>query len=388
MGESVVAIKNCGKPMRISPKVRMLGGILVGLMLFAVGRPAMSAQTGEVEFELAQAAAREGRYREVIEILSDLLLDPELGPAGQVVAYSNRGIAYSLLNAYGLAKQDLEAAHYIDPHHLLTLNHLGILAAQVDHDPTAAVNYFGLAASVGFAPSLVALADLLLKGQGVAKDEHRAFALYEQAAKANYSLAYNGLGEMLMHGTGTSRDAFQAIAWFKRAVSSGVVDANYQLGLAYDAGTGVGIDAAEAVAQYQVAAMQGHAGAQNALGYMYRRGRGVPQSYIKAAQWYRLAADQGEAAAQNRLAWLLAGCPVAQICNGEAAISWAQQAIQQALHPGYLDSLAAGYARTGEFEMAINTLQQALKTDGLSTSDRLSYERRLRLYQRGESYQL
>jgi hypothetical protein len=38
MGESVVAIKNCGKPMRISPKVRMLGGILVGLMLFAVGR--------------------------------------------------------------------------------------------------------------------------------------------------------------------------------------------------------------------------------------------------------------------------------------------------------------------------------------------------------------
>ncbi|MFT6117721.1 MAG: hypothetical protein ACJARY_003345, partial [Candidatus Azotimanducaceae bacterium] len=80
MGESVVAIKNCGKPMRISPKVRMLGGILVGLMLFAVGRPAMSAQTGEVEFELAQAAAREGRYREVIEILSDLLLDPELGP--------------------------------------------------------------------------------------------------------------------------------------------------------------------------------------------------------------------------------------------------------------------------------------------------------------------
>ncbi|MFT4821206.1 MAG: hypothetical protein ACI9PN_002073, partial [Candidatus Azotimanducaceae bacterium] len=60
----------------------------------------------------------------------------------------------------------------------------------------------------------------------------------------------------------------------------------------------------------------------------------------------------------------------------------------QVLHPGYLDSLAAGYARTGEFEMAINTLQQALKTDGLSTSDRLSYERRLRLYQRGESYQL
>ena len=360
----------------------------MGLMLCVSVRPVIAAQAGKVEFELAQVAARDGRYRDVIEILGELLLKSELEPAGKVVAYSNRGIAYSLLNAYGLAKQDLEEAHRLDPQHLLTLNHLGILAAQVDQDAAAAVGYFGLAASVGFAPSQVALADLLLQGEGVAKDERRAFELYEQAAEANYSLAYSGLGEMLMQGVGTSRDSSQAIVWFRRAVSAGVVEAHYQLGLAYDMGTGVGVNAAAAVAQYEVAARQGHAEAQNALGYMYRRGRGVPQSYIKAAQWYRLAADQGEAAAQNRLAWLLAGCPVEQICNGEAAVSWAQQAIQQSSRAGYLDSLAAGYARMGDFEMAINTLQQALKTAGLSGDDRASYERRLHLYRRGESYQL
>jgi TPR repeat protein len=365
-----------------------LGGMLAGLLFCITVLPAMAAQTGEVEFELAQTAAKDGRYRDVIDILSELLRNPELGSGGQVVAYSNRGIAYSLLNAYGLAKQDLEDAYRLDPQHLLTLNHLGILAAQVDENPTAAIDYFGLASSIGFAPSQVALADILLQGQRVAKDERYAFSLYKQAAEANYSLAFNGLGELLMRGVGTTRDSSQAVVWFKRAAAAGVVEANYQLGRAYDEGTSISVDAKEAVAQYLVAARQGHAAAQNALGYMYRLGRGVPQSYIKAAQWYRLAADQGAAPAQNRLAWLLAGCPVKEICDGGAAVLWAQKAVQQDSRAGYLDSLASGYARKGDFETAISTLEQVLKTVGPSDGDRASYERRLRLYRRGESYQL
>jgi TPR repeat protein len=362
--------------------------MLAGITLSVTAIPAMAAQTGEVEFELAQTAAKDGRYRDVIDILGELLRDPELGSAGQVVAYSNRGIAYSLLSAYGLAKQDLEEAHRIDSEHLLTLNHLGILAAQVDEDPAVAASYFSLASSAGFAPSQVAFADLLLQGKGVAKDERRAFSLYQQAAEANYSLAFSGLGDMFMRGVGTPRNSSQAVAWFKRSVSAGVVEANFQLGQAYDAGTGVGIDAEKAVTLYRVAARQGHAGAQNALGYMYRRGRGAPQSYVNAVKWYQLAADQGEAAAQNRLAWLLAGCPVKHVCNGAAAISWAKKAIEQGSLAGYFDSLAAGYARIGNFETAIKTMELVLKTDGLSGGDRASYESRLRLYRRGESYQL
>jgi TPR repeat protein len=367
---------------------RRLSGMLVGLMLCVAGQQVTAAYAGDAEFELAQAAAKGGRYRDVIEILDELLLEPDLGTAGQVVAYSNRGIAYSLLSAYGLAKQDLEEAHRLDPQHRLTLNHLGMIEAEVDGNPKAAVRYFEQAALAGFAPSQVALADLLLKGEGVAKDERRAFGLYLLASEANYPLAYAGLGEMLMHGIGTTRDAAQAILWLKRAGSAGVVEANYQLGLAYEVGTGVRIDTAAAVAHYLTAGRQGHVRAQIALGYMYRHGWGVAQSYIKAAHWYRLGADQGEAAAQNRLAWLLAACPVEDVCSGEAAVSWAQQAIQQTSIASYLDSLAAGYARMGEFELAINTQQRALSTDDLGGDDRASYERRLHLYRRGEPYQL
>jgi TPR repeat protein len=371
-----------------SEAVRRFSGMLVGLMLCAAGQQIKAAYAGDAEFELAQAAASGGRYRDVIGILDDLLLNPDLGTAGQVVAYSNRGIAYSLLSAYGLAKQDLEEAHRLDPQHKLTLNRLGMIEAEVDGNPKAAVRYFELAASAGFAPSQVALADLLLRGEGVAKDERRAFSLYLLAAEANYALAYTALGEMLMRGIGTTRDAPQAIVWLERAGSAGVAEANYQLGLAYEVGTGVRTDAAAAVANYLAAGRQGHVRAQIALGYMYRHGWGVGQSYIKAAHWYRLGANQGEAAAQNRLAWLLAACPVKDVCNGEAAVSWAQQAIRQASIGSYLDSLAAGYARMGEFEMAINTQQRALNIDDIGGDDRASYESRLRLYRRGEPYQL
>ena len=128
--------------------------------------------------------------------------------------------------------------------------------------------------------------------------------------------------------------------------------------------------------------MQGHGKAQNALGYLYRRGDGVPRDYIKAVEWYQLASDQGVMQATNRLAWLLATCPVGRVCNGALALQSAKSAVDDERTPTNLGSLAAAYARTGDFETAIVTIKEIIQMG----SQR--YASRLDLYQQGKTFQL
>jgi len=339
------------------------------------------------EFDEAQEAAGEGRYRDVIELLSQALAAEDVTESERVVAYSNRGIAYSLLNAFGLAKQDLRAALALDPAHNLTLNQLGAVAVHVDHDYELAVSYFSSAAKAGFGPSQVGLADLYRQGLGVEQDDSRAFALYQLAAENEYILAYVPLGEMYFEGLGVPQDSSRAVKLFIRAIDAGIVEAHYRLGLAFERGAGIARDSTAAANQYRQAAMQGHAPAQDALGYLYRRGSGVAQDYLLAAQWYRLAADQGNLSAMNRLAWLLAGCPQPDVCNGELAVALATQALASGASPSAADSLAAGLARLGKFEEAVDVLNQAISDLPAGSPSQQAYRNRLKLYQSGEAYQ-
>ncbi len=358
--------------------------LLLATLCFVV-LSAQGAESTDSAFQEAQLAASEGRYRDVINVLSTVLEgDEEAAAQDRVVALANRGIAYSLLNAYELARADLRQAIAIDPGHVLSLNHLGLLAERVDQDFRMASQYFERAAGAGFAPAQVNLANLYREGRGVRQDYTQALALYQQAAQQNYSLAFVPLGRMMMKGQGVRRDRGEGLAWFARAAEAGIVEAHYELGLAYEFGNGVARSGSEAAAYYQVAAMQGHGEAQNRLGYLYRRGAGVTQDFVEAAKWYRLAADQGNPVAMNRLAWLMATCPVEAVCNGEGAIDLARESLAIERSASVLDSLAAAYARAGRFDEAISTLQEAIAMEGATAS----YERRLELYRRGRAYQM
>jgi len=362
--------------------------VLVALCTLWVNTPVFAA-----ELEEAQQAASEGRYRDVVTLLTDVLEAGDLDEQGQVVAYSNRGIAYSLLNAYALARKDLNEALKIDPDHALTLNHLGLLAEQVEQDYEAAAQYYEQAVGAGFSASRVNLAKLYSNGQGVEQSDSKAFALLQQAALDDYNMAFEPLGKMMSEGRGTKRNSRAAVAMFQKATAAGIAAGQYSLGEAYEQGNGVSVNNEKAAEYYLQAAVQGHGEAQNALGYLYRRGGGVPQSYLEAAKWYRLAADQGVPAAMNRLAWLLAGCPLPEICNGELAVKLILEAYKQdnfpaADKPGFQDSLAAGYARSGQFDLAIATLDETLAS--LAPDDRryAGFARRLKLYKTGIPHQL
>ena len=62
------------------------------------------------------------------------------------------------------------------------------------------------------------------------------------------------------------------------------------------------------------------------------------------------------------LAWALATFPEAGVRDGDTAVGLAQQAVAATnrKNPGYLDTLAAAYAETGEFDKAVSVEEEAL----------------------------
>jgi len=349
------------------------------LVLFVVSVPGGSLAIG---FSDAQVAATEGRYDEVVSILTAVIEKGELEGEAKVIAFSNRGVAYSLLKKYPQGKRDLLQAIELDPDHQLTINHLGIMAQHVDADYRAAAVWYRRAAATGYPASQTNLAMLYKEGLGVEKDSKKAFSLYEMAAAEEYVMAYVPLGELYMQGIGVNKDYGAGLIWINKGAKAGVISAHYHLGLAYENGRGVAPSARQAADEYYRAAMQGHGKAQNALGYLYQRGNGVPQDYIKAVEWYQLASDQGVMQATNRLAWLLATCPTERVCNGALALQLAKSAVDDERTPTNLDSLAAAYARSGDYETAITTVKEIIQMG----SQR--YASRLDLYQQGKPFQL
>jgi len=336
-------------------------------------------------FEEAQLAAQSGRYDDVVTTLTGAIEMNELQPTELVVAYSNRGIAYSLLKAYAMAEADFLRALEINPQYKLALNHLGILAEHVHKDYRKARAWYKKASDLGFPGSQVNLANLYRLGRGSSVDYSAAFDLYQLAAEQQYTLAFVPIGIMYMEGLGVARSYSEGLHWLEKGKSEGIIDANYYLGTAYVNGTGVQRDYKTASGLYHIAAIQGHGKAQNALGYLHRQGLGTIQDYVEAAKWYQLAADQGVTKAMNRLAWLMATCPVQEICDGPGAVKMALKAVSQDDSPVNLDTLAAAYARAGEFDKATETIRNiAPSSDGNPSR----YARRLGLYQQGLPYQL
>ena len=94
--------------------------------------------------------------------------------------------------------------------------------------------------------------------------------------------------------------------------------------------------------------------------------------------------------ASNTLAWILATDTDKDVRDGYAAIKWAQAAVQgkDRNDPEYLDTLAAAYAETGQFEMAVSIIKQALSLARDSGDTVLSeaIEGRLRLYKSGKPF--
>jgi tetratricopeptide (TPR) repeat protein len=88
----------------------------------------------------------------------------------------------------------------------------------------------------------------------------------------------------------------------------------------------------------------------------------------------------------NDVAWLEAACPQADLRDGHRAVELATEACQltQWRNPAIVDTLAAAYAESGQFDKAVKMQQKA--TELAPPREREDYRSRLNRYQESKPY--
>lgn len=96
------------------------------------------------------------------------------------------------------------------------------------------------AASKGNPKAETQLGEMLLRGDGIAKDETRGVAMLEKAARAGNSAAAFRIGMLLANGeSGVAKDPARALDYFRAASAGGEAEAYFNIGAAYASGRGV-----------------------------------------------------------------------------------------------------------------------------------------------------
>lgn len=102
------------------------------------------------------------------------------------------------------------------------------------------------------------LGEMLLRGDGITKNEARGVALLEKAARAGQAPAAFRIGMLLAHGeSGVANDPARALDYFRAAAAGGEAEAFYNIGAAYASARGVKRNYAEALGWLIVAKKRG-----------------------------------------------------------------------------------------------------------------------------------
>jgi tetratricopeptide (TPR) repeat protein len=101
-----------------------------------------------------------------------------------------------------------------------------------------------------------------------------------------------------------------------------------------------------------------------------------------------LSRNPGNFQSCNAMAWLRATCPDASFRNGTEAVKLATQACEVTRFGLWaaVDTLAAAYAETGDFEHAVQYQKQALDSVGVPEKQRARMAKRLELYEQKKAF--
>jgi uncharacterized protein len=161
-----------------------------------------------------------------------------------------------------------------------------------------AIAAYRKAADKGSSSAMVELGVALATGQGGARDEAQARALFERAAEAGNPRG--ALNLMALAGTGAV-DAARTRALLARAAETNSAEAQFQLGMMNAEGIGGPKDDVSARSWFAKAAAQDHAGALERMGAFAQSGRGGPQDTNAAKAYYEKAAALGNEDAKAAL---------------------------------------------------------------------------------------
>ena len=139
-----------------------------------------------------------------------------------------------------------------------------------------------------------------LQENGEAKE---AIPILQKLAGVDFAPAQYLLGSMYSRGEGIEKNEKKAFHWISSAAYYGFAEAQNSLGLMYDEGWGgVRKNDETAAHWYFQAANQGLTKAQVNIGMMFCLGEGARKDMAQCARWMKIAKDKGSKNAEN--AWV------------------------------------------------------------------------------------
>lgn len=166
-----------------------------------------------------------------------------------------------------------------------------ITGKKVPRDPVTAAILFKQVADAGYPNGMFGLAELMYRGEGIAKDEERAFRYYESAAVTGHPASLFRLGT-IMAIEGPHFDLERSREYFEKCVSLGLTMADVALGDLYFDGRGVEPDPKKALEHYLTAANGGDPLGMMRCGYMYEFGFGTEIDEKTSCYFYTKAAAE------------------------------------------------------------------------------------------------
>ncbi len=161
------------------------------------------------------------------------------------------------------------------------------------------VRNFRKAAEKGNALAQYNLGACYINGEGIPKNEKKAFEWINKSAEQGYDLGQYALGTLYADGKGVPVNDAKAAEWFRKAAEQGEPQAQFSLGAIYADGKGLEQNDELAAEWYTKAAEKGNASAQLYLGIAYLKGKGIEKNQEIAMAWLHKASEQGNKDAEN-----------------------------------------------------------------------------------------
>jgi TPR repeat protein len=187
-------------------------------------------------------------------------------------------------------------------------------------------------AARGDAEAQFQLGRAYFRGEGVPKDEKKAFEWIEKSAEQGNIDAINSMGYLALHGEGEARDEEQAVVWFERGVEADSPVSKLNLGLILRQGKKIKLDNEKSLELMHAAAVDGLPQAKAYLGRLYFGGdRLMGSDYEKARPFLLEAAGAGDAVCQNMLGILSRDGigPKARFRDRKEAEAWFRKSAMQ-----------------------------------------------------------
>lgn len=140
---------------------------------------------------------------------------------------------------------------------------------------------------------IVMVSNCYINGIGVEKDVVEGYNYIQKVKDSKHPLAYKIYADCKLRGYGTEVDEKEAIRYYELAKDAGDVNSLFALGTIYHEGRGVAVDEKKSFEYFEKAALYNIPDALKNLAYFYSHGIYVEKNFEKEAEYLKRYADTG-----------------------------------------------------------------------------------------------